>query len=69
MVQTPQQRRANLAFAKTQEKKMGRATSDLPTKKEKPQKSPISPIWLYLLIFVIVGGLAFEAIRMIVGLF
>lgn len=25
---------------------MGRATSELPTKKEKPLKSPISPIWL-----------------------
>lgn len=45
--QTPQQRRANLKFAKEQEAKMGKSTEDIKkmTKKE-TAKAPISPIWL-----------------------
>lgn len=45
--QTPQQRRANLKFAKEQEAKMGKSTEEIKkmTKKE-TAKAPISPIWL-----------------------
>ncbi|EGP86095.1 unnamed protein product [Zymoseptoria tritici ST99CH_1A5] len=69
MVQTPQQRKANIAFARTQEKKMGRAPSDTPVvaKKEKVQKAPISAGWLYLLLFVVCGGLVFELVRLILS--
>ncbi|PSK55241.1 putative ribosome associated membrane protein RAMP4 [Elsinoe australis] len=66
MAQTPQQRRANEAFAKAEANKRGRPEGAL-KKKEKPQKSPISPFWVYMLIFVVCGGLVFELLRVIFG--
>ncbi|KAK4615554.1 hypothetical protein CLAFUW4_10405 [Fulvia fulva] len=69
MAQTPQQRKANAAFAKKQEAKMGKPESSLPVKKEKKEKPPISPFWVYTLIFVVCGGLIFELLRMIAGYF
>ncbi|EME80251.1 uncharacterized protein MYCFIDRAFT_32043 [Pseudocercospora fijiensis CIRAD86] len=65
MAQTPQQRRANAQFAREQEKKMGKPMSALP-KKEKPQKAPINRWWLYMLLFVVCGGLIFELLRVII---
>ncbi|KAF2832254.1 hypothetical protein CC86DRAFT_313161 [Ophiobolus disseminans] len=62
MAQTPQQRQANMRFAKAQEKKMGRP--EQPVKKREPQKSPISKIWIILLGFVLIGGLIFELLKM-----
>lgn len=45
--QTPQQRRANLKFAKEQEAKMGKSTEDIKKMaKKETAKAPISPIWL-----------------------
>ncbi|CAO2649130.1 Nn.00g100790.m01.CDS01 [Neocucurbitaria sp. VM-36] len=44
MAQTPQQRQANMRFAKAQEKKMGKPEQTI--KKREPQKSPISKIWI-----------------------
>lgn len=45
--QTPQQRQANMRFAKAQEKKMGKPESTEPVvKKRAPQKSPISRFWI-----------------------
>ncbi|KAK4500477.1 hypothetical protein PRZ48_008666 [Zasmidium cellare] len=67
MAQTPQQRRANAAFARSEEKKMGKPVANLPSKKEKKEKAPISPFWVYMLIFVVCGGVLFELVRMIVG--
>ncbi|KAF1824354.1 uncharacterized protein K489DRAFT_378762 [Dissoconium aciculare CBS 342.82] len=69
MVQTPQQRRANEQFAKKQEKKMGKPAAPVVVKKERPQKSPISVGWLYVLLFVLCGGLIFEAVRIVLGFF
>ena len=43
-VQTPQQRRANEAFAKKQETKRGK--NEPVVKKAVPQKSPVSKFWL-----------------------
>ncbi len=43
--QTPQQRKANLAYARAQEQKMGKPPSAV-KKVEKPQKAPISKIWI-----------------------
>ena len=43
-VQTPQQRRANEAFAKKQETKRGKPEPVV--KKTVPQKSPVSKFWL-----------------------
>jgi len=43
-VQTPQQRRANEAFAKKQETKRGKPEPII--KKTVPQKSPVSKFWL-----------------------
>jgi hypothetical protein len=44
--QTPQQRQANMRFAKAQEKKMGRPEGEVNVKKREPQKSPISKVWI-----------------------
>lgn len=43
--QTPQQRRANEQFAKTESAKRGKPVSAI-KKKEKPEKAPINKIWL-----------------------
>ncbi|CAK4029673.1 related to secretory pathway YSY6 [Lecanosticta acicola] len=66
MAQTPQQRRANAAFARSEEKKMGRPQT-IVQKKEKKEKAPISPFWVYMLIFVVCGGIIFEVVRMMVS--
>ncbi|KAI5197970.1 hypothetical protein E4T38_07752 [Aureobasidium subglaciale] len=66
-VQTPQQRRANEAFAKKQEVKRGKPEPVL--KKSVPQKSPINKFWLFALLFVVCGGLIFELLRIIAGYF
>ncbi|KAK3327561.1 hypothetical protein B0T19DRAFT_441531 [Cercophora scortea] len=58
--QTPQQRRANAKFVKDQEARRGKSEDQLKKKVEKAQKSPISPIWLGVLAFIIIGGLVFE---------
>lgn len=62
MAQTPQQRRANAKFDKINEKKMGKPTTAY--KKKEKQKSPVSPIWLWLLAFVIIAPLGFEFFRL-----
>ncbi|EME39507.1 hypothetical protein DOTSEDRAFT_139488, partial [Dothistroma septosporum NZE10] len=67
--QTPQQRKANAAYAKRQEAKMGKPESSLPAKQQKKEKPTISPFWVYMLIFVVCGGLIFELLRMIAGYF
>lgn len=53
--QTPQQKRANQAFSKQNEKNMGRPTTTL--KKKEAQKSPIGTGMLILLAFVVAGTL------------
>ena len=75
MVQTPQQRRANEAFAKSEAAKRGKTQEEIERRAEKKkaaklqQKSPVSKVWLYMLLFVICGGLIFEALRLIFGFF
>ncbi|KAF3903369.1 hypothetical protein ABW20_dc0102595 [Dactylellina cionopaga] len=64
--QTPQQRLANEKFAKREAAKRGKAETDRKTY-EKPSKMPISPIWFFLLGFVVIGGLLFELARKILG--
>ncbi|CAI9635127.1 hypothetical protein GT037_007867 [Alternaria burnsii] len=65
MAQTPQQRQANMRFAKAQEKKMGQPVSTEPVvKKRAPQKSPISRFWIIVLAFILVGGLLFEVLKL-----
>ena len=44
--QTPQQRRANLKFAKDQEARRGKSEDQLKKKAKDAPKSPISPMWL-----------------------
>lgn len=44
--QTPQQRRANLKFAKEQEARRGKSSEELKKRNKETPKSPISPIWL-----------------------
>ncbi|KAK4137629.1 hypothetical protein BT67DRAFT_115997 [Trichocladium antarcticum] len=65
MAQTPQQRRANLKFAKDQEARRGKSEDQLKKRVKVATKSPISPIWLILLAFVVFGGLIFEVISRI----
>jgi len=64
MAQTPAQRIANEKYAKREATKRGKPEA-LRKTGEKKFKSPIAPIWLYLLGFVVFGGLLFEALRMI----
>ncbi|KAF2222089.1 hypothetical protein BDZ85DRAFT_220753 [Elsinoe ampelina] len=64
MAQTPQQRRANEAFAKAEASKRGKPEGAIKQKRA-PQKSPISQGWVYALIFVVCGGLVFELVRVV----
>ncbi|KAF2863606.1 hypothetical protein K470DRAFT_254896 [Piedraia hortae CBS 480.64] len=64
MTQTPQQRRANEQFARAEAAKRGKPH---PQQKSVKQKPPISPVWLYLLLFVVCGGLVFELLRVVMG--
>ncbi|KAE9366208.1 hypothetical protein N431DRAFT_472761 [Stipitochalara longipes BDJ] len=61
--QTPQQRKANDKFKKAQDAKRGKPASEI--KKKDDFKSPISPLWLGLLGFVVFGGLIFELLSRI----
>ncbi|KUI56738.1 Protein YSY6 [Cytospora mali] len=64
--QTPQQRRANLKFAKQNEAKMGKSEEDVKKMiKKETAKAPISPLWLGLLGFVVFGGIIFEVLSRI----
>ncbi|KAF2133928.1 hypothetical protein P153DRAFT_362960 [Dothidotthia symphoricarpi CBS 119687] len=63
MAQTPQQRQANMRFAKAQEAKMGKPEQVVKVKRE-PQKSPISKFWVVILGFVLCGGLIFELMKL-----
>ncbi|KAL2138492.1 hypothetical protein VTI28DRAFT_6716 [Corynascus sepedonium] len=65
MAQTPQQRRANLKFAKENEARMGKSENQIKKRTKEAAKSPISPFWLILLGFVVFGGLIFEIISRI----
>jgi len=65
MAQTPQQRRANAKFIKEQEARRGKSSEELKKKTKQSFKSPISPIWLTLLAFVIFGGIIFEVLTRI----
>ncbi|OAA64526.1 Endoplasmic reticulum, stress-associated Ramp4 [Niveomyces insectorum RCEF 264] len=62
MAQTPEQRRRNLKFAKEQDARRGKSESELKKRSKDAPKSPISPLWLGLLGFVVFGGLVFELI-------
>ncbi|KAI6893400.1 hypothetical protein KC318_g12620 [Hortaea werneckii] len=64
--QTPQQRRANNTFAKAEERKRGKPQGEV-LRKEKPAKAPISKTWVYVLLFVVCGGLIVELLRIIFG--
>ncbi|KAK2047776.1 hypothetical protein LZ31DRAFT_592146 [Colletotrichum somersetense] len=65
--QTPQQRRANAKFAKDNESRMGKSEDQIKKRTKEAPKSPISPVWLGLLAFVIFGGIVFEAFSRMFG--
>ncbi|KAL2118918.1 hypothetical protein VTJ04DRAFT_5877 [Mycothermus thermophilus] len=65
MAQTPQQRRANLKFAKEVEARMGKSEDQIKKRAKDQPKSPISPFWLVILAFVVIGGLFFEVLARI----
>ncbi|KAH9844471.1 Endoplasmic reticulum, stress-associated Ramp4 [Teratosphaeria destructans] len=69
MAQTPQQRRANEQFAKSEAAKRGKPQAQIKKKSEKPAKAPVSRVALYLLLFVVCGGLVFELLRIIYDAF
>ncbi|CZS89671.1 related to secretory pathway protein YSY6 [Rhynchosporium agropyri] len=60
MAQTPTQRKANLKFQKDLDSKRGKPTQEV--KKKQDFKSPVSPMVLGILGFVVFGGLVFELI-------
>ncbi|GAB7359503.1 hypothetical protein MBLNU230_g6148t1 [Neophaeotheca triangularis] len=69
--QTPQQRKANIQYARNEEAKRGKPIDDqkriTKAQQEKEKKSPISPVWLYIMLFVICGGLIVELLRIFFG--
>ncbi|OAA52020.1 Endoplasmic reticulum, stress-associated Ramp4 [Metarhizium rileyi] len=62
MAQTLEQRRRNAKFAKDQEARMGKSDGQIKKRTKETPKSPIAPIWIVLLGFVVFGGLLFEAL-------
>ncbi|KAG6003694.1 hypothetical protein E4U21_001802 [Claviceps maximensis] len=67
MAQTLEQRRRNAKFAKDQESRMGKPDGQIKKRVEKTHKSPISPIWIGVLGFIVFGGLLFEALSRMFG--
>ncbi|KAK9456911.1 hypothetical protein V1511DRAFT_477534 [Dipodascopsis uninucleata] len=65
MAQTPRQRIANQKYAKHEEKKHGKPEA-LKTKKE-VEKPPVSKTWIYVLVFLVVGGFILEILSLIFG--
>ncbi|PLB54309.1 hypothetical protein P170DRAFT_397611 [Aspergillus steynii IBT 23096] len=63
MAQTPQQRKANEKYAKSEAAKRGRGITT--PRQKQSSKSPVSVGWVVLLAFVICGGLAFELLRIV----
>ncbi|PHH55974.1 hypothetical protein CFIMG_003850RA [Ceratocystis fimbriata CBS 114723] len=62
--QTLEQRRRNAVFAKKQESRMGKSEADINKKVQEKAKPSVSPVFIALLAFVIIGGLIFELIAM-----
>ncbi|KAH8888858.1 hypothetical protein GQ53DRAFT_748771 [Thozetella sp. PMI_491] len=60
--QTPAQRRANARFAKDQDARRGKSEDQIKKRSKEVIKSPISPIWIGVLGFIVFGGLVFELI-------
>ncbi|KIH94285.1 hypothetical protein SPBR_06267 [Sporothrix brasiliensis 5110] len=60
MAQTPEQRRRNAKFAKEQDARRGKSEAELKRRSKEVHKSPVSPVILGLLGFVVFGGLVFE---------
>ncbi|KAI8965693.1 hypothetical protein F5Y11DRAFT_312067 [Daldinia sp. FL1419] len=65
MAQTLEQRRRNAKFVKDQEARRGKSETEIKKSSKGAQKSPISPIWLGILGFIVFGGLIFELISRI----
>jgi len=65
MAQTPQQKRANAKFVKEQDQRRGKSETEIKKRVKDVQKSPISPIWLVVLGFVVFGGVVFEVLQRI----
>lgn len=63
MAQTPEQRKRNQMFLKSQDAKRGRSATVAETKQK--FKSPISPVLAGGLAFLILGGLVFELLNRI----
>ncbi|KAF9885119.1 hypothetical protein FE257_000696 [Aspergillus nanangensis] len=63
MTQTPQQRKSNERFAKSEAAKRGKGKTVV--KQKQSSKSPLSIGWVVILAFVVCGGLAFELLRII----
>ncbi|KAB8216021.1 Ribosome associated membrane protein RAMP4 [Aspergillus parasiticus SU-1] len=63
MAQTPQQRKANEKYAKSEAAKRGKGKTA--TKQKQNSKSPVSTGWVVVLAFAVCGGLAFEALRIV----
>uniref|UniRef100_A0A060TB51 Stress-associated endoplasmic reticulum protein n=1 Tax=Blastobotrys adeninivorans TaxID=409370 RepID=A0A060TB51_BLAAD len=62
MPQTPRQRLANERYAKKEQWKKGKPTSEVKPKQKDPL--PISKGWLALLAFLVLGGGIFELLRL-----
>ncbi|CAK7233072.1 hypothetical protein SBRCBS47491_008483 [Sporothrix bragantina] len=60
MAQTPEQRRRNAKFVKEQDARRGKSEAELKRRNKEVQKSPVSPLLLGVLAFVVFGGLVFE---------
>ncbi|KAK6392122.1 hypothetical protein LTR65_003894 [Meristemomyces frigidus] len=67
MAQTPQQRRANEQFARAENAKRGKPQTTI-KKKEKPQRASIPTSLVYVMLFVVCGGIIFSLLQVIFGL-
>ncbi|KAK9465212.1 hypothetical protein V1512DRAFT_57371 [Lipomyces arxii] len=65
MAQTPQQRIANQKYAKNEERKKGKP--EYLKAKKTSEKPPISKTWIYIFIFLVVGGGILELLSLFFG--
>ncbi|KAJ5291126.1 hypothetical protein N7478_000377 [Penicillium angulare] len=63
MAQTPQQRRANDRFAKSEAAKRGKAP--VANKPKQTPKASLSAGWVVVLAFVVCGGLLLELLKIV----
>lgn len=63
--QTIQQRQANEKYARREENKRGKPETHSSRVKKQVEKSPIPKVYVYILLFLLLGGIVFELARLV----